>query len=220
PGGHVARGPGHEVARRVAREEFRREFLQRGVQAVAQIGLHALRGADRREPRAEPRDPVGRGQGQDQADLAAEGGAGALARQRVDRVLDRPRDRQGEAGGRGETERATAASSSTMRRYMRHVSGVSRITPIGDRARAVVPAWALINRYFSQSTRRMSAETSTGTPAAARASRSRMARGLTRPSSSPKTIRPSSVWAMRPGDSMVAKTKAAPPSARPRPSTS
>jgi len=90
----------------VAREEFRREFLQRGVQAVAQIGLHALRGADRREPRAEPRDPVGRGQRQDQADLAAEGGARALARERVDRVLDRPRDRQGEAGGRGETERA------------------------------------------------------------------------------------------------------------------
>ena len=116
--------------------------------------------------------------------------------------------------------RATAASSSTMRRYMRHVSGVSRITPIGDRVSAVVPAWALINRYFSQSTRRMSAEISTGTPAAARASRSRVARGLTRPSSSPKTIRPSSVWAMRPGDSMVAKTKAAPPSARPRPSTS
>src|SRR5262249_58879316 len=46
-------------------------------------------------------------------------------------------------------------------------------------------------------------ESSTGTPARVSASRRRVPRSLTRPSSSPKTIRPRSVCAITPGAAIV-----------------
>ena len=84
---------------------------------------------------------------------------------------------------------------------------------------AVVPAWAQMKRYFSQSTRRIAGDSSAGIPAPASASRRRSARELRRPSSSPRTIRPPNRCAITPGASSVAKTYAAPPSALPAPST-
>jgi len=41
-------------------------------------------------------------------------------------------------------------------RYIRQLSGTERITPIGARVSAVIPACAQINRYFSHRTRVMS----------------------------------------------------------------
>jgi hypothetical protein len=90
----------------VTREKLRRKRLQRGVEPVAQIGLHALARPEDREARAQARGAVGGGEDEDQADVAAERGAGAVAAERVDRVLDRPRDGEREAGGREQTEGA------------------------------------------------------------------------------------------------------------------
>ena len=90
----------------MTREELRRKRLQRGVQPIPEIGFHTLAGAEDREPRAEPRGAVGRREREDEADIAAEGGGGAVAGERVDRVLDRPRHGEREPGGGEETERA------------------------------------------------------------------------------------------------------------------
>jgi hypothetical protein len=87
-------------------EEFRRKSLKRRIQLVTQVGLDTLRGADRREARAEAGQPVRGGQRQDDGGIAGERSGRAVAREGVDGVLDRPRDGQGKARGRGETERA------------------------------------------------------------------------------------------------------------------
>ena len=97
------------------------------------------------------------------------------------------------------------------------VSGTERMTPIGARVSAVIPACAQISRYFSQRTRVMSVATSAATPAAVNAARRRSRRGLARPSSSPNASRPPSRWTMTPGASIAANTHATPPTACPAP---
>ena len=123
------------------------------------------------------------------------------------------------AGSATPDARPSAATSSRIVRNIRHVSGMLRTTPTGHRVSAVRPAWAQMKRYFSHSTRRMSDEISTGTDAAPSASRNRSQRGVVRPSSSPKTMRPPKRCAMTPGASIPANTYAAPPTAWERPST-
>ena len=76
----------------MTREELRRKRLQRGVEPVAQVGLHTLARPEDCEARAQPRGAVGGGEDEDQSDVAAERGGGAVTGQRIDRVLDRPRD--------------------------------------------------------------------------------------------------------------------------------
>src|SRR5206468_1306874 len=62
-GGDVARGTGHQVARRVGGVEPRGEREEARVEVVAQVVLDPLSTADDREPRAETRDAVGAGVG-------------------------------------------------------------------------------------------------------------------------------------------------------------
>src|SRR5438067_1743730 len=71
---------------------------------------------------------------------------------------------------------ARATVSSTIAPNIRQHSGVSRMTPIGERVSAVMPATAQISAYFSQSARRMSVESWASIAARARAAPRRAAR--------------------------------------------
>jgi hypothetical protein len=75
--------------------------LQARVEIVAQVVLDPLGAADDREARAQPRDAVGGGEGEDQQRVAADG-CGDVGGERLDRALDRPRN--AEAGQRGDRE--------------------------------------------------------------------------------------------------------------------
>ena len=96
---HVAGGARHEIAGGIARERRRRKRLQRRVEAREQVGGHVLGGAGNREARGEPGGAVAHGAEDDQAYVMRQRRRRAVGRQRVDRVLDGPRDQQRQAGG-------------------------------------------------------------------------------------------------------------------------
>ena len=86
-----------------------------------------------------------------------------------------------------------------------------------QRVSPVIPDWATRYTYFSHSVRTIRSEISAGISARPHAARKARARAVSVPSISPRRMRPSSMWAMTPGASIVANTWATPPSTWPGP---
>ncbi len=84
-------------------ERLGRERLERAVQRLAQVRLDPLARAHDRKTGAQAGDAVRRGQRDDEADVA--GHRRAVLLQRIDRLLDGPRDREREGRGRQQGHR-------------------------------------------------------------------------------------------------------------------
>ena len=102
-GGDVAGRARHEVADAVGVVEGRRHAQQMREEIVADVALHPLPRAEHGEARAHARRAVRRGEEQDDQDVARQRRSALLA-ERIDRVLDRPRDAERDARAGGQAQ--------------------------------------------------------------------------------------------------------------------
>ena len=131
-GGDITGGARHEIARAALGDGGGREALHAGVEVVAHVELHALRGADEGKARSEPHDAVRDREGDDEGDERAERRRRRIPLERVDRALDGPRNREREPGAGRETRepdevpganrRGSESSASTPRRARRQAA--------------------------------------------------------------------------------------------------